>query len=69
MCSFAGIGVDDTLRVYVVNSYVAGGMNDLVIVEEDAHVGDLSFIIIKKSKIAANCFLQKTDSLPLCCLL
>ena len=53
VCAFAGIGVDDALAVDAVYSYIAGGVNDLMIVEENAYVCDLSLIWYRLQRLRA----------------
>src|SRR5690349_8992683 len=43
-------------------------MNDLLVIEQYAHVRDHAFFIVEEGQVAAACLLQKTDAFSLFCL-
>lgn len=69
MGTLSGIRVNDTHIIDPVYTDLTGSMDDGIRREQDAHMGDPAFLIIKKSQVAANRFLQKTHYFSFFCLL
>jgi hypothetical protein len=57
---FAGFGVENALLVYLVHSHLAGGMYDLVVGHDDAHMHYGAFVVVEKGQIAGQTFFNKT---------
>jgi hypothetical protein len=65
MCSLLRIGIHNAGIVDFIDTHFSGSMNDLLFVQQNAHVRNLSFVVVEKSQVAAAGFLQKTDRLSL----
>lgn len=65
----ANIIIKNATVVQSVNPYFSVGMNNVIVLHNYAHVGNFSFIVIKKSQIARFTFLNKAQGLSLGSLL
>lgn len=45
-----GIGAENPIMVKPVNAHAAAGVDDLLVVEQNAYVHDLTFFVIKKKQ-------------------
>ena len=61
--------LDNPHIVDLIDAHFTGGMNDLMSIEQDADMGDLSLFIIEKGQIAGARLFQESDGLPLSGLL
>ena len=55
--------VEDACLVEKVDADFAGGVDDLLVAHNDAHMGDVAVFVAEKSQVARACFLQKIDQL------
>ena len=66
---FIEFGVVNSQVIQAVNTYFSAGMNDVIIVHDDADVNNFTFFVIKKGQIAGLTFFDKTLRHTLCGLL
>lgn len=57
MRTLTRINVYDPLIVNRINAHLSGSMDDLLIVEQDAHMGDAPFGIVEEGEITGEHFL------------
>ena len=69
MCALKILRLHNPHIVNLIDAYFTGGMNDLVGIEQDADMGDLSLFVIEKNQISGLRLFQESDSLTLASLL
>ena len=61
--------LDNPHIVDLIDAHFTGGMNDLMSIEQDADMGDLSLFVIEKDQISGPGLFQESDSFALASLL
>ena len=60
VCMPVGFGIVNSQMIQAVNANFSAGMNDVIVVHDNANVNDVAFLVVEKSQITWFAFLDKT---------